>query len=241
MNKFFSKRMLVTIVLVFIALMSFLSLIHSFNEYRQGRAVYEELQNISNSPSSSQNKDTDLINEVALKEINYNYKLWLKINNTNINYPVVQGNDNSYYLTHDFKLNENKVGTIFIDYKNEINLDKNLIIYGHNMKDGSMFYDLMKYKDEEFFKANPKIIIILNNHKYTYEIFSVYTVKSTYDYIKTTFKSNDDYKSYLDDAKNNSIFKSNIEINSNDKILTLSTCSYEFNDARTVIHAKMVE
>jgi sortase B len=259
MNKFSRARSLMVIVCIVTAVISLIKLVHSSYEYKVGRDTYSSLREISISNAPPQNSSEEssssidnyiipivktpeevLINEQELRKINTDYRLWMKINNTNINYPVVQGKDNSYYLDHDFQHIKGKVGTVFIDYRNDIEKSRNIVIYGHNMNDGSMFHDLVKYKDEDFFKANSEIIITLDNRKYKYKIFSVYVTKSTDNYFKLVFNSDKEFENYLNDAMNKSSINSDIKAGSGDKIITLSTCSYEFDDARTVIHAKLI-
>ena len=159
---------------------------------------------------------------------------------TNIDYPVVQANDNSYYLSKDFYNNESSSGSIFIDYKNKSN-DKNIILYGHNMRNKTMFNNLLKFKNENFFNENNKIHILKDNKEYIYEVFSVYTIDAGYDYLITNFNSADAFLQYTDEIKSKSLFNTNIDISSDDNIITLSTCSYEFKDARTVVHGKLVK
>jgi sortase B len=248
------------IVCIVTAVISLIKLVHSSYEYKVGRDTYSSLREISISNAPPQNSSEEssssidnhiitivktpeevLINEQELRKINTDYRLWMKINNTNINYPVVQGNDNSYYLNHDFQHKKSKVGTVFIDYRNNLEKSRNIIIYGHNMNDGSMFHDLVKYKDVDFYKANSEIMITSDNKEYKYKIFSVYVAKSTDNYFKIVFNSAKEFESYLNDVMNKSLINSDIKAGSGDKIITLSTCSYEFDDARTVIHAKLIQ
>ncbi|MDL0366052.1 sortase SrtB, partial [Clostridioides difficile] len=168
------------------------------------------------------------------------FKFWLSVENTNINYPVVQSKDNSYYLDKDFYKKDSISGTLFMDYRNKSIDDKNIIIYGHNMKNKTMFNNLNKFKDADFFKKNNKIKITLNGKEFLYDVFSAYIVESDYDYLKTNFNNESDYQNYINDITSKSLYKSPIKVNSNDKIVTLSTCTYEFDDARMVIHGRLI-
>ncbi|RRG90396.1 sortase SrtB, partial [Clostridioides difficile] len=168
------------------------------------------------------------------------FKFWLSVENTNINYPVVQSKDNSYYLDKDFYKKDSISGTLFMDYRNKSIDDKNIIIYGHNMKNKTMFNNLNKFKDADFFKNNNKIKITLNGKEFLYDVFSAYIVESDYDYLKTNFNNESDYQNYINDITSKSLYKSPIKVNSNDKIVTLSTCTYEFDDARMVIHGRLI-
>ncbi|TQW39735.1 sortase SrtB, partial [Clostridioides difficile] len=194
------------------------------------------------------NHDTKISSELQKKEykkedlskINSDFKFWLSVENTNINYPVVQSKDNSYYLDKDFYKKDSISGTLFMDYRNKSIDDKNIIIYGHNMKNKTMFNNLNKFKDADFFKKNNKIKITLNGKEFLYDVFSAYIVESDYDYLKTNFNNESDYQNYINDITSKSLYKSPIKVNSNDKIVTLSTCTYEFDDARMVIHGRLI-
>ena len=171
---------------------------------------------------------------------NEDYRFWLTIEGTQIDNPVVQSDNNEFYLENDFEKNKNIAGTLFMDYRNNSLNDKNTIVYGHHMKDGSMFGELKKFRDKDFFNENNKIIINNDENISVYEVFSVYVTDNSTDYLKVSF--NDElYSEYLQEAINKSIHKSNIDVNVDDKIITFSTCSYDFKDARLVVHAKLVD
>lgn len=175
-----------------------------------------------------------------LKSINEDYRFWLTIGGTQIDYPVVQAEDNDFYLNKDFNKEESVSGMPFLDFRNNCLNDKNTIIYAHNMKNGSMFGELDKFKDENFFNENNQITIEVNNEINTYEVFSAYVEKGTIDYLKVEF-SEDEYEEYINNAIEKSMHQSNVEVDVDDKIITLSTCSYEFENARFVVHAKLIK
>ncbi|WP_129724431.1 class B sortase [Xylanivirga thermophila] len=176
-----------------------------------------------------------------LEKINDNIICWINIPGTKINYPVVKGEDNSYYLNHDIDGNENRHGAIFMDYKNNPKDDKNIIIYGHHMKDGTMFKDLVKFKDKTFFDKNRFIYVDMYDKKIPYEIFSVYITDAYDPYTQISFKDGNDYSNFFNRIKEKSLFPSDVEFSEKETILTLSTCTYEYNDARLVIHARSTE
>lgn len=170
------------------------------------------------------------------------YRGWIKINNTNIDYSIVQGKDNSFYLDKDINKNYLSSGSIFMNYLNHGFNDENTILFGHHMRNKTMFAQLEKYKEKEFFHNNNDIKIEVENDKVlTYKVFSVYVTDANDNYIKTNFDNKSEYKEFLDKIKNKSIYKSDINVDENDKIITLSTCSYEFNDARMVVHGKLLK
>ncbi|MGL4571690.1 MAG: class B sortase, partial [Clostridium sp.] len=127
---------------------------------------------------------------------------------------------------------------LFVDYRDNIEKDKNIIIYGHNMKDGTMFESLSEFKDESFFNKNKYITLKEGKIEKKYEIFSVYIADDNFNYLVPTFKSDKEYESYLERMVKKSMHKRDISLSSKDKIITLSTCSYEFDDARFVVQAK---
>lgn len=169
------------------------------------------------------------------------YRGWIKVNDTNINYPIVQAKDNSFYLDKDINKSYLSSGSIFMNYLNNEFNDGNTVLFGHNMRNKTMFADLKKYKEKEFFYGNNDIDIEIQNGKVLkYRVFSAYVTDANDNYIKTKFESKDEYKKFIQRIKNKSIYKSDIDVNENDKIITLSTCSYEFNDARMVVHGKFL-
>ena len=169
------------------------------------------------------------------------YRGWIKIDNTNINYPIVQGKDNSFYLDKDINKNYLSSGSIFMNYLNHGFNDENTVLFGHHMRNKTMFAQLKKYKEKEFFYGNNDIVIEVENGKVLkYKVFSAYVTDAKDNYIKTNFDDKAQYKEFLEDIKNKSQYKSDIDVNENDKIITLSTCSYEFNDARMVVHGKLL-
>lgn len=168
---------------------------------------------------------------------------WLIVNNTNVNYPVVQTVDNDYYLNHSFDKSFNYAGWIFADFRNTFNsLNKNTVIYGHNRKDGIMFGSLMNALEKDWYSNFENQLIQFSTPAYDsmWQIFSVYTIEAESYYITTDFSSNDSFVNFTKTIKERSIYDFNININNNDKILTLSTC-YNDSEMRTVIHAKLVK
>jgi sortase B len=176
-----------------------------------------------------------------LLEINNDTKAWLKLNNTSINFPVVQAKDNNFYLNHDFNKNTNSNGWIFIDYRNNMDeLDQNTIIYGHNTIGTTMFATL-KYVLKDNWNSNPdnlKITFNIPSRKITAQIFSIYVIDNTNDYLYINF-SNQDYEKFINMIKTRSIKNFNVDYTINDKMITLSTCN-DKGDKRVVVHAKII-
>ena len=176
----------------------------------------------------------------SLKEINPDTIGYINVNNTNIAYVVVKGENNKYYLKHNFEKKYNIAGWIFADYHNKFDeSDKNIIIYGHNTKDGSMFGTLNKVVTKEWYKnkENYSIVLVTEKATYNYQVFSTYTINSEDYYIRTEF--NNDFYEFINKLKNRSVYDYNIEVNENDKILTLSSCTGS-GEGRVVLHAKLI-
>lgn len=167
---------------------------------------------------------------------------WINVNNTNINYPFVQSNDNSFYLNHSFDKKYNEAGWVFMDYRNNINFtDKNTIIYAHSRLDKTMFGSLSKVLKPDWYtnKDNHIIRISTESENTLWQIFSVYTIKTESYYITTNFNSNDEYETFLNTIASRSKYDFNTQLNNNDTILTLSTC---YSDTeKTVVHAKLIK
>ncbi len=178
-----------------------------------------------------------------LKEKNSDTVGWIKINNTNIEYPVVQTNDNNYYLSNDFYKNKNSYGWVFMDYRNNSSqLNQNTIIYGHNSRKKVMFTYLTNTLEKEWYLNKTNQIIIFNTPEANMEwqIFSIYTIDVTSDYLYVDFANSEKFLEFADKMKSRSINDFGVNIDKNDKILTLSTC-LNSGAKRIVVHAKLTK
>ena len=168
---------------------------------------------------------------------------WLIVNNTNVNYPVVQAGDNDYYLTHSFDKSFNYAGWVFADFRNNFDtLSNNTVIYAHGRKDKVMFGSLLKTIESSWYQNKDNQIIQFSTLKYDtmWQIFSIYTIEAESYYITTDFSSTESFLNFAQTMKDRSIYNFGIDIKENDKLLTLSTC---LNDKgmRVVIQAKLVK
>ena len=197
----------------------------------------------------SYKKDLEFKEKIAeydfdkLKKMNSDIVGYIEVDNTNISYPVVKSSDNSYYLNHSYKKEKNNIGSIFLDYRNDLdNLSKNNIIYGHGRLDNTMFGSLNNLLDSSNLDSKESYYITLSTPKsiMTFKIFSVYTIPKEGYYIKTYFSSNKYFKEFLETIMKRSIYNFNTDLNTNDKILTLSTCKDNFGK-RVVVHAKLLK
>lgn len=201
------------------------------------------------SDSAKTNKQITALDEIVkksgidfekLKNINADTKGWLKVPGTSINYPFVQSKNNEYYLTHSFDKSHNQSGWVFMDYRNNIDkLDQNTIIYAHARIDGTMFGSMKNALSHDWYsKADNYIIRVYAEKKETkWKVFSVYRIKTTDDYLQTSFNKAGEFQSFLDLITGRSIYNFKTPPDKNDKILTLSTC---YNEAeKVVLHAKL--
>lgn len=181
------------------------------------------------------------VNFDNLKKINSDVVGWIKVNGTNINYPFVQSKDNKYYLTHSFSKSYNNAGLVFLDYRNNNINNRNTIIYAHGRTDKTMFGTLRKVLNNGWINNTNNYVIKISTEKENslWQIFSIYHIPTTNDYLQTEFKDEREYQRFLNILKNRSNHNFNTSITSNDTILTLSTC---YNDSeKMVVNAKLIK
>ena len=179
-----------------------------------------------------------------LKQLNSDTVGWIKVEGTIINYPFVQSNDNNYYLRRSYDRTYNTGGWIFLDYRNNINnLSRNTVIYGHDRKDDSMFGSLSNIYTKKWQqdKNNHIIKISTPNENTMWQIFSIYHLPVTNDYIKTNFKNDNEFQNFIDMISKRTMFDFDTKATVEDKILTLSTCYGSAGKERTVVHAKLIK
>lgn len=212
----------------------------------------EDTENTEN-VNPPDNKDNDYWNyiKMSLLEVNFNELLtknpdtvgWIQVKGTNINYPIVQTTDNSYYLNHAFDGSKNEAGWVFMDYRNDsVNFNQNTIIYAHSRLTGSMFGSLKNILNSSWYTNKNNHIIRLSTptENTMWQVFSVYTIPKESYYITPNFNSNEAYQEFLNTMKSRSEVEFSAEVNTNDKILTLSTCKDNFGN-RVVMHAKLIK
>lgn len=189
------------------------------------------------------NMDMMSVDFNELKQKNSDTVGFIKVNGTNVNYPIVQSNNNSYYLKHAFDKSKNSAGWVFADYRNDmINFDKNTVIYGHSRSNQTVFGSLKKVLNKSWYGNKDNHIIKLSTptENTLWQIVSIYTIKPESYYITTKF-SDSQFKTFTQTIKNRSQINFSGTINENDKILTLSTCEDVAGTIRLVIHAKLIK
>ena len=181
------------------------------------------------------------VNFDNLKSINPDIVGWIKVPGTKINYPFVHTKDNEYYLKHTFDKTSNKKGWVFLDYRNNIdNLSKNTILYAHGLVNNQMFGSMRNVVKQSWYnnKNNYIITVATPRGNQKWQVFSTYTIEPESYYITTSFKDNDEFNNFINTLKQRSLHNYGVEVSSNDKILTLSSC-YD-NKKRMVLHAKLI-
>lgn len=177
-----------------------------------------------------------------LKTINNQVKGWIQVNGTNINYPFVQTNNNEFYLKHSFDKKYNQAGWVFIDYRNNINgNDKNIILYAHGRLDETMFGSLKNIMTSGWLNNKSNYVIKVSTEKENslWQIFSVYTIPTTSDYLQIEFNDNTELQNFYNMLIDRSAHKFDTTVNDSDRIITLSTCYNK--DEKVVMHAKLIK
>ncbi len=266
-KRYLKRWVWTTFLIIFLLIIAF-SLFKIFFWAKDNKDTKSVIDDISSNTKVEETKDdenTELINEPenkdetndywyyikqplinvdinALKEKNKDTVGWINVNNTNINYPYVQGKDNKYYLNHSYDKSYNEAGWVFLDYRNNSTLsDKNNILYAHSRLDKTMFGSLSKTLKSNWYNNKDNHIIRLSTEieNTMWQIFSVYKIPEETYYITTNFSNDSEYEKFLKIIKERSIHNFNTDININDKVLTLSTC---YSDTeRTVVHAKLIK
>lgn len=172
----------------------------------------------------------------TLEQTNPDIVGWLYSPGTAINYPVVQGKDNSYYLAHNFEMQENKCGCLFIDADNADSFqDKNTVIHGHHMKNGSMFASLLQYQSQSYYNEHPVIFLLTPRENYEIDLFAGFTTGASSTAYQKNFSSNQDFMKWYYECMRRTTFNTYVDVIDSSSIITLSTCDYSYDDARYVV------
>lgn len=204
----------------------------SFLEQLEKNPINEKFEMIKAKLNSIREKNSDLYG-------------WIKIEGTAIDYPIVQSDDNEYYLTHTYTGGYSPAGSVFADYRcsGKITENYNTILYAHHMASGStMFHSLDNYFNETFFRENPYIYIYTLDGIYTFEVFAVYVTDVSYPYIKTSFNTDEEFTEFAKDLQSRSLYvREGLTFEKNEHILTLSTCTNLVKTDRIAVQAKLIQ
>lgn len=228
----------ILLVSICVFVVSAVVLIKYFYEVQTNKSTYEKINN-ELVVTNTEGEEVWIWDFQKMLAEYPDIKGWIKLGDGGyINYPIVQGSDNSYYLTHNAAGEYNGGGAIFMDYRNDMGLeDMNCIIYGHNMRVGSMFGSLKYFEDASYYKTNKDFDVYIAEKHYRYEVFAVYYTPATdFDTYKYDFASMDEYYQYLVDSRNKSMYQTDFrELATEDKILTLSTCTNNDRSKRMIV------
>lgn len=264
-----NKKNIFLFILLLIFIIIFInSLYNTFKWKKEDKKInneIEEIYDVIDISDINDNEKTEIINQVKeipkfnpywdyikmnlievdfekLRLKNLDTKGWLQVNGTNINYPFVQSNNNEYYLTHSFNKTYNTAGWVFLDYRNNLKkIEKNTIIYAHGRLNNIMFGSLKNIIKSNWYENIENHIIKLSTdyHNTLWQVFSVYIIDNTNDYLKVSFNDHVEFETFANMLLERSIYDFKTNVNEDDKIITLSTC-YNKNK-KVVMHGKLIK
>lgn len=248
-NNKLKKIVLLLLIVVFVCGIGY-TIYYLYNSYKDKKDNTNILNNVivDDTPVTEEKTEKMLQLEELQKE-NNEIIGWLEIEDTNINLPVCQTTDNDFYLTHNYKKEKSKGGSLFLDKNFDlINGSSNYLIYGHRNTQGLMFEDLLKYSKEDFYNNHKTIKFTTNKDDSIYEIMSVFYSRVYYKKEKDVFRyynfvnanNEEEYNDFVNNCKKSSIYNTGVTANYGDQLLTLSTCEYSQEDGRFVVVAKKV-
>ena len=240
---------LVLVVSIAVAGYSGFQLYKGIKDYRDSENAYQNLaQNTEGQTEETivtdqgERHNFTKANFEALAEINPDVVGWLSLEDTVINYPIVQGSDNEYYLHHLFTKEYNNTGCIFMDVDNAKDFsDLNTVLYAHHMRNGSMFAELEGYRDQEYYDTHRELVLQTPSGNYLVEPFAGLLTDGYSDYIQIGFQDGDSFLSYVNQMRSQSTFQSDVTITAEDRILTMSTCRYDVDNGRYAVFAKLTK
>ena len=216
---------------------------------KKQESIIDDSRKIWHETSSAESEEPQKsVTEIMLEE-NPDFKGWITIPGTKVDNPFYQTTDNEFYLTHNQKKQKSAYGALFLDYGNmltETEKDSNLVIYGHHMKNGSMFADLTKYRSLSFYRQNPTIEFSTLYKKSIYKVYAVFVLNASkaddngyiYNISRRNFINDEDFESWSGEAYERSLINTGVDVTKEDNIITLVTCVYDFDDARLVVMAR---
>ena len=234
--------LIIMIIALLVLLVSSIRFIMIQMEYRKGESEYEEIAKVA--ITTKEKNEEVQIDFDALREINKDVVAWIRFEEPKIiNYPVVQGKDNSEYLTITFSGYDNTVGTLFVDVRNQNDFtDKHTLIYGHRMNNGTMFNELDNYKEEAYGKRYPYFSIYTpDGLERKYQIYSTEIVSEVSDIYTCSFTNEQEFKKFLIETRKHAFYNTDTEVTTKDQVLTLSTCTGDNKKERLVVHGVLIE
>lgn len=216
-------------------------------EYYKGNQEYRQIEESVVSIEEYMDSEDDVEREFfvdfdKLRKINPDVVGWIHIDKLDISYPIVQGEDNDFYLSHTFYKEENKCGSIFVEAENNDDFsDFNTFVYGHNMKDKSMFARLNEFREEETFWENPQFYIYTPEGVRRYEVYSCYAAELGTESFRYQFGNEKDYAQWQADVKGKSLYDTGVEPKPAQSTVTLMTCMPAGSQYRFLVHGVLAE
>lgn len=228
-----------------------LALAYIINHLEKGEEIKQEsdlLNTIEIEETQVTPQKTERMLQIEkLQEQNSDIVGWIEVEGTNINYPVLQGEDNSYYMNHNYKKEENTYGSIFLDKDYDWSIpSSNLLLYGHNLQNGELFHDILNYKDKSYYEEHPVIRFTTEKEDSEFEIISAFYSRVYYKSETNVFRyyyfinadNEEEYNEFIENAKESSIYDTGKTAEYGDQLITLSTCSYHTEDGRFAVVAR---
>ena len=228
-----------------------LALAYIINHLEEGEEIKQEsdlLNTIEIEKTQVTPQKTERMLQIEkLQEQNSDIVGWIEVEGTNINYPVLQGEDNSYYMNHNYKKEENTYGSIFLDKDYDWSIpSSNLLLYGHNLQNGELFHDILNYKDKSYYEEHPVIRFTTEKEDSEFEIISAFYSRVYYKSETNVFRyyyfinadNEEEYNEFIENAKESSIYDTGKTAEYGDQLITLSTCSYHTEDGRFAVVAR---
>lgn len=249
-NNKLKKVLLILLIVILVLCVGYISY-YIYINYKDKKDNTEILNNIEIKQTEiTQTKTERMLQLEELQKENEEIIGWLEIEDTNINYPVLQTSNNEYYVTHNYKKEYSSAGSLFLDKDFDlVNGSSNYLIYGHRNKNGLMFEDLMKYEKEEFYKQHTKLKFTTNKEDSIYEILAVFYSRVYYKSEKDVFRyyyfvnanNKEEYNEFVNNSKKVSIYDTGVNAEYGEQLLTLSTCAYHTEDGRFVVVCKKIK
>lgn len=249
-NKVFCISVVTLALIFFITSVIFISAnyISKLHNKSLNKNIVQKYKRNSSRTKSSHYPAGMLPDFYKLYDTNSDIKGWISIPQTVVNYPVVQSTDNDYYLHNNFNKAADNYGSLFLDYRDNINVQsQNLIIYGHNMKDGQMLTSIVNYQQTDFYKTSSLITFNTIYSHYSWKVFAAFIANAdpkdgyVFNYLVTNFSSDNDFNSFVKEVRARSLINTpSVDVVPGDTLLTLSTCYYSSNNARFVVMARRV-
>ena len=250
-GKLTNKKVIIFIIILIISISMIVIKLCEENIFKNNSDLYKELESDNSQVQENNIKTERMAKLEELQQENSDIIGWLQIENSNINYPVLQGEDNEYYMTHNYKKEYSKDGSLFLDKDYDWNIPStNLLIYGHNNRgSNTMFTGLINYKDEDYYKTHKTIRLTTNQEDAEYEIISVFLSRVYYKSETDVFRyyyfinaeNEQEFNEYVQNSKDASLYDIEATAEYGDQLLTLSTCEFSQEDGRLAVVARKIK